>query len=70
MAWIPHGDTIAEKARCGNGVIIAHYDALCKRSGVSWFDCKLWRDAELRRDRGDDAAWKYGDEEDGCGAPR
>ena len=47
---------------CGNCVTRAPSEALYKRSKDSWCG-KMWRDAGLERDRGGDAAWKYGDEE-------
>ena len=41
-----------------------------KRSGDSWFDGKMWRDAGLERETGDDEAWQHGEEEGDCGEPR
>ena len=56
LSGMNHGDSLVQKSWCGNCVAIAGCEALYERSGDSWFDGLMRRDARLERDRGDDCS--------------
>ena len=59
-----HGSTIGEKP---HAVMVAECGVVQKvDSDVSWHDGRMWQDACLARDRGDDSEWKNDWEEDDC----